>query len=173
MKLFITILLLSFFIEIEVMAQFNKASYVNSDTGKDMRQFEEYEDDIVVISILDVDDSKGVKPLNNLARKYKGKKVTFIIITDGDDVSKGTILNDNGFQYLNKKESHKLFDKYQTGMFKVFPIYVILNVERKVVFKKQRVVKNINLKIEKKLDALLEKMEYNQKFENDENYSMK
>ena len=174
LKLLLTGLLIVLFVKTNVMAQFI-TSYTSTKKREHIKLLDDYKGNIVVISILNVKSLHEIKELNKLVERYKGKKVTFIAISDGDKSVKMAI-DSNSFQFKyiqNEEESEKIFNKYQTGMFKAYPMHIILNEEGKTVFKKQKTIENINKKFIKKLDGLLSKMSSSKIFDTNENYTIK
>ncbi|HHC80462.1 MAG TPA: hypothetical protein ENK46_11310 [Flavobacteriia bacterium] len=148
----------------------HKDSYIETNTTASIDIFKDY---IIVINIWDPNKPQEIEILNQLVEKYKGKKVQFIAITDRISTEIATSSSVFKYQHLAGEEAEKLFNKYQTGMFKTYPIHIILDKERRVVFKKQRITKNIDKKIAKKLDALLSKMQNGSNAEaTDEVYTM-
>ena len=157
------------FMNTMVFAQY-KTSSKEAAVATESLALDAFRNDIVVISIWNPDDPQEIEALNVLVKKYKGKNVRFLAITDGSSTTNYT---DNLLYYhLTGVEAEKIFNTYQKSMFKNYPIHIILNQERKVVFKKQRIVKNIEKKIAKKLETLLDKEVDRKKVKNEDNYTM-
>lgn len=116
------------------------------------------ENNIKVISILDTDNYKELKKLDHFAAKYKNRNVTFIVITDKSNDSLYN-LNKEGiryYQFLSENENRKNLNTYQTGMYKVFPTHIVINKEGEIIYKKKGIANNIEDKLSKRIDKLLE-----------------
>ena len=53
-------------------------------------------------------------------------------------------------------ENDKIFNTHQTGMYKVFTIYIIIDREGDIIYKKKGVTNNIESNLAKRIDKLLE-----------------
>ena len=131
-------------------------SYTSFDNNYE--QINGMKEKIIVISIFDPDNSSELIKMIELARKYKNSNVSFISVSDNlngnlDKSLKEQILH---YQHLSKDENERVFNKYQTGMFKVFPMHIILNKEGEVTYKKKGKIKNIEVKLGKRIDRLLD-----------------
>ena len=117
----------------------------------------QFKDSIIVISILDPKYSNELKKLNKLANKYKTEKVVFIAITDKiDDFTKNILkANLTNYQHLSEEETESTFNTYQTGMYKIYPIQIILNKKRAIIYLKKGLSKNIDKKLAKKIERLI------------------
>jgi hypothetical protein len=112
------------------------------------------ENTIKVISILNTDNLAEWEKLDRLAAKYKNKKISFIVVTDHSKTPvKNKFLK---YQYLLKSDNKEIFNTYQTGIYKIFPIYIVLDKEGKIIYKKKGITNNIEGKISKRIDKLIE-----------------
>lgn len=123
------------------------------------KEITEFKDQILVINIWNSkkQNIKDVQKLNALVEKYKNKQVRFLAIQDYETLVNNNIKYGIAFKYQHYTGIHanKIFDRFQTGMYKVYPIHIIINQKGKVVFNKHKYSKNIDKKISKKLNALL------------------
>jgi peroxiredoxin len=112
---------------------------------------------IIVINIWNTKYSDEIDKLNELTVQYKEKNVVFLAITDEDTDEVDLFLKKHPFYYsqLNRIEGEKIFNHFQTGMFKVFPMHIIIDQSGVVTYKKKNSVKNIEKKLAKKIDLLL------------------
>ena len=113
---------------------------------------------IKIISILNSDHVEKLKKLDHFAAKYKNKNVSFIAVTDklSDSLSNAIKKEIQYYRQLSKNENLKVFNTYQTGMYKVFPIHIILDKEGKIIYKKKGNSNNIEDKLAKRIDKLLD-----------------
>lgn len=125
----------------------------------------ELKGNIVVINIWSPDHLYEINALNKLVEKYKDSKVIFLAITDEAYESTILFLENElfSYQYLAGDEAKKIFDKYQTSMFKTFPIHIIIDQEGKIVFKKKGTRRNIEKNLEKRINRLLNQKKSNEK----------
>jgi len=157
MKSYCYIKLLILFLAVQSFAQ-NK--YVKPDISSlvyESFKFNNYSDQIIVISIINPNDSDEIAHLDNLAKKYQASNVAFIAITDeaNDSMVNSLKYQLTHYQYLAEKENERVFNKYQTGVFKIFPLQIITNQEGDVLYEKKGNTKNIQHKISKRLNKLL------------------
>jgi hypothetical protein len=112
---------------------------------------------IKIISILNSDHAVELKKLDHFAAKYKNSNVSFIAVTDklSDSLSNAIKREIRYYRHLSKNENLKVFNTYQTGMYKVFPIHIILDKEGKIIYKKKGSSNNIEVKLAKRIDKLL------------------
>jgi len=113
---------------------------------------------IKIISILNENHSAELKKLDHFAAKYKNSNVSFIAVTDklSDSLSNAIKKEILYYKHLSKNENLKVFNTYQTGMYKVFPIHIILDKEGKIIYKKKGSSNNIEDKLAKRIDRLLD-----------------
>lgn len=112
---------------------------------------------IKIFSIFDVEDTVEIKKLDKLAEKYNN--VVFIAVTDEINDSiinslKALLLN---YQFLLKEENDRVFNIYQTRMFKVFPIHVLINTNGAVKYVKKGKTNKIEEKLAKRIDRFLKR----------------
>lgn len=114
-------------------------------------------DNLKIISIIDETSMTELKQLDQFASKYRNKNITFIAVTDNLNDSLHISCKDKlqYYQYLSENDNRKILNTYQTGMYKVFPIHVILNKEGKIIYKKKGSTENIRGKLAKRIDKLL------------------
>ncbi|GEM_PF-3069135 len=113
---------------------------------------------IVVVIIWNPEYPDQLKTLQDIENKYKNDSIVFLAITDGDArINSIAFLENNKSNYRNmiEGEGERIFNEHQKGMFKVFPIYIIINPSGKIAYKKKGTVKNIAKKLTKRIDALL------------------
>ena len=113
---------------------------------------------IIVLNIWNTKFPDEIVRLNELKEKYKDDDVVFLAITDEDKNKVDEFLETHPFSYdqLIGSEGEKIFNLFQTGMYKVYPIHIIIDRNGKVSFKRKSVVKNIETKLAKKIDLLLD-----------------
>ncbi len=169
------ILYMTVFLCINVSAQNKTPELAFSYLKSKNNSINELKGNIVVINIWSPDYLYEINVLNKLAEKYKDNKVIFLAITDEAYESTIPFLENElfSYQYLAGDEAKKIFDKYQTSMFKTFPIHIIINQEGKIVFKKKGTRRNIEKSIEKRINALLNQQQSNEKTIPKDQYCMK
>ena len=113
--------------------------------------------DINVISIINPENSKELVKLDELAQKYQSDKVGFIAITDevNDSIVNSLKYQLIHYQYLASEQNEMVFNHYQTGTFKIFPMQIITDSNGEILYLKKGAVKNIEDKLVKKIDKLL------------------
>ncbi len=111
----------------------------------------------MIISIFDYKNLDEIKKLDKLAEKYTDRNVTFISVIDNlnDDMVNSIKKQVLYYQHLSKVENKRVFNTYQTGMYKVFPMHVVLNKKGEVTYKKKGAVNNIEDKLAKRINRLL------------------
>lgn len=157
-SLHIKIIIIAFLVSVSISGQSKDQNLVLTSFTNDYNTLNNYKEEIIVISIFDPDNSNELKIMNELARKYKNSNISFISVSDNlsgnlDKSLKKQILH---YQHLSKDENERVFNKYQTGMYKVFPMHIILNKEGEVTYKKKGKIKNIEGKLAKRIDRLLD-----------------
>jgi hypothetical protein len=112
---------------------------------------------IIVINIWNSKYPSEFDKLNSLKKKYEKENIIFLSITDEEDNDVSVFLKNHPFHYeqIANAEREKIFNKFQTGMFKVFPMHIIIDQNGEVSFKKKNYIKNIDLKLARKIDQLL------------------
>lgn len=146
-----------------IAAQNNTQEVIDSFLNIEYASIEEFKNSVIVINILDPKNIDEIAKLNKLTEKYVNHNVVFIAITDNSNEQATDYLKQSllYYQYLTKDENERVFNEYQTAMFKVFPIHILINQVGKVTYKKKGTVKNIDKKLGKRIDALLNKMPLN------------
>ena len=143
---------------------FNLIAQVNNQLISDLSDVKQQlvinnsNNNIQVISILNPNNSENWKRIDHFAEKYQHKNVSFIAITDkfNDSLNSSIRGEYNYHQHLSSIENDKIFNTHQTGMYKVFPIYIIINKEGEIIYKKKGATNNIESKLAKRIDKLLE-----------------
>jgi len=112
---------------------------------------------ITVLNIWNTKFPDEIKILNTLVEKYKNENVVFVAITDEDEDIVELFLKTQPFNYqhLNGVEGEKIFNSFQTGVYKVYPMHIIIDQEGKISYKRKNAVKNIDAKLVKRIDLLL------------------
>ncbi len=120
-------------------------------------KFNNFNDQIIVISIINPNNREEISNLDKLANKYQSSNVVFIAITDeaNDSVVSSLKYQLIHYQYLSEKENERVFNKYQTGVFKIFPLQIVTNQKDEIYYIKKGSTKNIESKLSKRLDKLL------------------
>ncbi len=121
-------------------------------------KFNNFSDQIIVVSIINPNNREEISNLDELAKKYQSSNVVFIAITD--DEANDSIVNSlkyqlTHYQYLSEKENERVFNKYQTGVFKIFPLQIVTNQKDEIQYIKKGSTKNIGGKLSRRLDKLL------------------
>lgn len=150
------------FLSLNMISQvhFNNDSFTTTkNTNFDIHNLNNYQNNnaIKVISILDTNDPAALKKMDAFAEKYKDQNIAFIAITDKsyENIAAAYKYEISNYQYLSDNDNKKVFNTYQTGMYKVFPIHIILNKEGEVIFKKKGIVSNIEDKLARRIDKQL------------------
>ncbi|MCK5638527.1 MAG: redoxin family protein [Flavobacteriaceae bacterium] len=154
----IAMIITVFFISLNLISQSRIQAVTISYNAKTSHWLNSKDNNIQVISILGTKNIAELKKLDQFAEKYGSKNVSFIAITDKQNDSLNNLIKDEikNYQYLSKNDNLKVFNTYQTGMFKVFPIHVIINNEGKIIYKKKGNSNNIENKLAKRIDKLLD-----------------
>ena len=115
-------------------------------------------DKIIVLNIWNTKFPDEIKVLNTLVEKYKNNNVIFVAITDEKEEVIELFLKTHEFNYqhLNGAEGEKIYNNFQTGVYKVYPMHIIIDQGGKISYKKKNTVKNIEAKLIKRIDLLLE-----------------
>ena len=118
---------------------------------------------IIVINIWNTEKPDEIHKLNKLAEKYRNEEILFLAVTDEGKEKVAMFLQEIDFQYeqLSGTEGEKVFNQFQKGMYKEFPIHVIIDQEGEISYKKKNSIKRIEQKMTKKIDALLENSVHN------------
>ena len=114
---------------------------------------------IIVLNIWNTKFPDEIKVLNTLVEKYKNDNVVFVAITDEDKDIVELFLENHifNYQHLNGVEGEKIYNNFQTGVYKVYPIHIIVDQNGKISYKRKNAVKNIETKLGKRIDLLLAK----------------
>jgi len=157
-SLHIAILSLSFFLSTNIHAQSKDQKVELSSLVNKYEVLHNFKENLTVISIFDLENMNEIKELDRLAEKYKNSNVTFIGVTDEisnrlDNTVYNSLLY---YRHLSKEENKRIFNKYQTSMYKSFPIHIIINKTGEVVYKKKGTTNNIDQKLAKRIDRLLD-----------------
>ncbi len=157
MKSYYYINLVILFLTINIFAQNKDVKPEVSPLVNESFKFNNFSDQIIVLSIINPDNSEEISNLDELAKKYQSSNVAFIAITDeaNDSVVNSLKYQLTHYQYLSEKENERVFNKYQTGVFKIFPLQIITNQKDEVYYIKKGSTKNIEGKLAKRLDKLL------------------
>ena len=148
--IYITIL---FSINVNGQSNIKKVAYSAYENKMDLHS--KYKGNIVVLSIINHEYLGEIEKLNKLANRYKNENVEFIVITDHNNVNLNTsiIKQFSNYRQLSKKENKKIFNSYQKGMYKVFPIQIIIDTKGELKYKRQG----------ERINALLKKNTYETK----------
>lgn len=113
---------------------------------------------IIVLNIWNTKFPDEIEILNTLVEKYKNDNVVFIAITDENEDIVELFLENHSFNYqhLNGAEGEKIYNNFQTGVYKVYPQHIIIDQNGKISYKRKNAVKNIEAKLVKRIDLLLE-----------------
>jgi len=149
---------LVFFLSFNLISQNNKQNITFSSLDNPSYWTSNSSNNLKVISILDNDHIVQLKKLDQFAAKYKNRNVTFIIVTDKlNDSLYNSIKNEiTHYQHLSKNGNLEVFNTYQTGMYKIFPMHLIVDKEGKIIYKKKGTSNNIKGKLAKRIDKMLD-----------------
>jgi len=150
--------LLILILSVNIYAQNKDAKLEVSPIENESFKFNNISDQIIVISIVNPNNREEISNLDELAKKYQSSNVAFIAIT-GDEAN-DSVVNSLKYQlthyrYLSVKENARVFNKYQTGVFKIFPLQIVTNQKGEIHYIKKGRAKNIDDKLSKRLDKLL------------------
>ncbi len=114
---------------------------------------------IIVINLWSTKYPNEISKLNELTEHYKNENVVFLAISDEDKNEVDSFLKNNTFNYehLDRVRGEKIFNQFQTRMFKVFPMHIIIDQNGMVTYKKKNRIKNIEKKLAKNIELLLMK----------------
>ncbi|MFD1315096.1 TlpA family protein disulfide reductase [Namhaeicola litoreus] len=120
-------------------------------------------DRLIVYSIFDVDHPEEIKKMDALAQKYNHEKIQFVAITDKVNREAKNLIEKNSDYYfhLSNNANHQVFNSYQKGIMKVFPIHVVVDLNGDIVYKKKGRSKAIDQKLEKRIEKLLKRYPQN------------
>jgi len=153
----ITMIFMIFFMSLNLIAQNSIWNDKNLPYDNQVFTSNKTNNIIKVISILNSSNPIDWKNLDQFAAKYKDENISFIAITDKltDYLNKEITDEILYYQQLSDQENKIVFNTYQKGMYKVFPIHIILNKEGEIIYKKKGNTSNIENKLAKKIDKLL------------------
>jgi len=154
------ITLTALFLSISNFAQDKKINSLAPSIAFNNNVFNDVHDKLIVISIVDYEDDKELVKLDKLAAKYQSSSVRFIAITDevNDSIVNALKYQLMHYQYLSSEENEKVFNKYQTGNFKVFPMQIITNGSGQIHYIKKGHSKNIEEKLARRINKLVLRM---------------
>lgn len=157
MKKIILIQFLLFLLGFPIYGQSSNNSIKCYTTNMNEDIIEGNQNKIIVINIWNPDHIKDLYKLNHLVEKYKTSNVVFLAITDDDTEKVSEFLSQNEFNYqhIHKNLGEKIFNQLQTGMFKAYPIHVVIDQKGTVTYIKKKSSKNIEYKLSKRIDQLL------------------
>jgi hypothetical protein len=158
MKSYYYINLLILFLSINIFAQNKDAKPDVSPFVNERFKLSNFSDQIIVVSIINPNNREEISNLDELAKKYQSSNVAFIAVM-GDEAN-DSVVNSlkyqlTHYQYLSEKENERVFNKYQTGVFKIFPLQIVTNQKDEIHYIKKGRTKNIEGKLSKRLDKLL------------------
>lgn len=112
---------------------------------------------IIVLNIWNTKFPDEINVLNTMVEKYKNDDVIFVAITDEDEESVELFLQNHSFDYqhMNGAEGEKIYNNFQTGMYKIYPMHIIIDQNGEIVYKRKNATKNIEAKLTKKIDMLI------------------
>ena len=148
---------LVFFMSFNLISQVKNQLIPDLSDAKQQLELNNSKNNIQVISILNPDNSDNWERIDHFAGKYQHKNVSFIAVTDKFNNSLNSSIKDkyNYYQHLSAIENDEIFNTHQTGMYKVFPIYIIIDREGEIIYKKKGATNNIESKLAKRIDKLL------------------
>ncbi|WP_299526641.1 hypothetical protein [uncultured Lutibacter sp.] len=152
-------MLIVIFLSVNIYGQNRLQKLAMSSFDNNKESMYDSKENIIVISIVDFQNPNEFENLNKLAKKYKNDNVQFIAVTDKIDDNEFNLLKVqlSHYKYLSKDENEKVFNMYQTNMFKVFPIQILINANGKMKYKKKGRANNIEDKLSKRIDRFLYK----------------
>lgn len=113
---------------------------------------------IIVISIIDLNNHQEIEELDLLAKEYNSNNISFLAITD--DIPENISVNLKKqlfhYKYLSKSDNERIFNMYQTGMYKIFPMHIVLNKEGEVYYKSKGSHNKMDEKLSKRIDRLMQ-----------------
>lgn len=112
---------------------------------------------IIVLNIWNTKFPDEINVLNTMVEKYKNDDVIFVAISDEDEEIVELFLQNHSFNYqhMNGAEGEKIYNNFQTGMYKVYPMHIIIDQDGEIIYKKKNATKNIEAKLTKKIDMLI------------------
>jgi hypothetical protein len=151
------IMLIVVFQSISSFAQNNRPKPFAVSSNIENVFFNTLQNDIIIISIINPENHKEIAKLDELASRYQSSGVRFIAITDevNDSIVNSLKYELIHYQYLSSEENERVFNNYQTGNYKVFPMQIITNHRGEIDYVKKGDTKNIEQKLAKRIDKLL------------------
>jgi len=156
-KLHTILILWVFFLSLSVYSQRSNQKFPIHLFETSNSRFFNSSNSIQVISIIDNMNLNEIIKMDQRAAQYKGKNVKFIAVTDTnkEQLNKYFKTELSNYIQLTKENNKLIFNTYQTGMYKIFPIHVIINNEGKIIYLKKGNSNNIENKLVKRIDKLL------------------
>lgn len=150
-------ILIVVFLSIDSLAQNKRVKPFVASSNIENVFFNTFQNDIIIISIINPENHQEIAKLDELASRYKSSGLRFIAITDevNDSIVNSLKYELIHYQYLSSEENERVFNNYQTGNFKVFPMQIIINSEGEIEYMKKGATKNIEEKLAKRIDKLL------------------
>jgi len=151
------IMLIVVFLSINSLAQNKRLKPFAASSNIENVFFNALQNDIIIISIINPENHQEIAKLDELASRYQSNGVRFIAITDelNDSIVNSLKYELIHYQYLSSEENERVFNNYQTGNFKVFPMQIITNSTGEIDYLKKGATKNIEQKLAKRIDKLL------------------
>ena len=151
------IMLIVVFLSINSLAQNKRLIPFAASSNIENVFFNALQNDIIIISIINPENHQEIAKLDELASRYQSNGVRFIAITDelNDSIVNSLKYELIHYQYLSSEENERVFNNYQTGNFKVFPMQIITNSIGEIDYLKKGATKNIEQKLAKRIDKLL------------------
>ena len=151
------IMLIIVFLSINSLAQNKRLKRFAASSNIENVFFNALQNDIIIISIINPENHQEIAKLDELASRYQSNGVRFIAITDelNDSIVNSLKYELIHYQYLSSEENERVFNNYQTGNFKVFPMQIITNPRGEIDYLKKGATKNIEQKLAKRIDKLL------------------
>ena len=153
------IMLIVVFLSINSLAQNKRLKPFAASSNIENVFFNTLQNEIIIVSIINPENHKEIVKLDELASRYQSSGVRFIAITDevNDSIINSLKYELIHYQYLSSEENERVFNNYQTGNFKVFPMQIITNSRGEIDYIKKGATKNIEQKLAKRIDKLLMK----------------
>ena len=113
---------------------------------------------VIVLNIWNTKQPDDIDRLNLLTEKYKNEEIIFLAVTDEVQEKVDLFLEEQEFAYqqLSGSEGEKIFNQFQKGMFKEYPIHILINQEGEVNYLKKNSIRKIEQKLTQRIDHLLE-----------------
>lgn len=149
------LILVLYFFSFNLFSQIKLNENTNIEIMKNYKTIDNFKGNIIVISILNLKNPNEITALRNLSEKFM--EVTFIAVIDGlSDTEISQLKEQLKYHvFLSKDENDKIFNTYETGKFKTFPIHILIDTNGTIKYKKKKEINIIEYKLSNRIEKLI------------------